>query len=50
MAQFDGHFDNLSASATNSGAVLDQLTTTTTTQYTEIKSLLNALKTVSSPG
>ena len=47
MAQFDGHFDNLSAAATNSGAALDQLAATTTTQYGEIKSLLTALKTAS---
>ena len=33
MAQFDGHFDNLAAAATNSGAALDQLAATTTTQY-----------------
>ena len=50
MAQFDGHFDNLAVAATNSGAALNQLAATTTTQYTEIKSLLTALKTVSSPG
>ena len=45
MDQFDGHFDNLANIATNSGAALDQLAATTTMQYTEIKSLLAALKT-----
>ena len=45
MAQFNGHFDNLAAASTNSGATLDQLAATTTTQYAEIKSLLTALKT-----
>ena len=54
MAQFDGHLDNLVATATNSGAALDQLAAITTTQYTEIKSLLAALMTASkctsSPG
>ena len=50
MSRFDGHFDNLAAAATNSGMALYQLTTTTTTQHPEIKSLLNALKTTSSPG
>ena len=33
MAQFDGHFDNLAAAATNSGAALNQLAATTTTHY-----------------
>ena len=33
MAQFDGHFDNLAAAVTNSGAALDHLDATTTTQY-----------------
>ena len=47
MAQLDGHFDNLAATSTNSGATLDQLAATTTTQYTEIKNLLAALKTAS---
>ena len=47
MDQFDGHFDNLAAAATNSGAALDQLAVTTPTQYTEIKALLAALKTAS---
>ena len=44
MAQFDGQFDNLASAATNSGAALDQLASTTTTQYLEIKSLLTSLK------
>ena len=47
MAQFDGHFDNLAVAAKDSGAALDQLAATTTTQYTEIKNLLAALKTTS---
>ena len=47
MAQFDGHSDNLAAAAINSGADLDQLAATATTQYTEIKALLAALKTAS---
>ena len=33
MAHFDGRFDNLAAAATNSGAALDQVAATTTTQY-----------------
>ena len=33
MAQFDGHFDNLAAAATNSGTALDQLAANTTMQY-----------------
>ena len=33
MVQFDGHFDNLASAATNSGASLDQIAATTTTQY-----------------
>ena len=33
MAQFDRHFDNITSAATNSGAALDQLAATTTTQY-----------------
>ena len=33
MAQFDGPFDNLADSSTNSGAALDQLSATITTQY-----------------
>ena len=49
MAQFNGHSDNLAVATTNSGAVLDQLAVTTATQYTEIKALLTALKTASSP-
>ena len=49
MAQLDGHFDNLAATSTNSGATLDQLAATTTTQYAEIKSLLAALNNASSP-
>ena len=44
MAQFDGHFDNLALAATRSGAALDQLAATTTTQYLEIKALLTSLK------
>ena len=48
MAQFGGHFYNLAAAATNSGAALNQLAATTTTQYAEIKSLLTTLKTASS--
>ena len=32
MAQFYGNFGNLAASTTNSGAALDQLDATTTTQ------------------
>ena len=44
MAQFDGHFDNLASAATNSGASLDQLAATTTTQYSYIKALLTSLK------
>ena len=44
MAQFDGHFDNLASAAINSGAALDQLAATTTTQYLDIKSLLTSLK------
>ena len=47
MAQFDGNFENLAVTAKNSGAALDQLAATTTTQYTEIKNLLAALKTTS---
>ena len=47
MAQFNGQFDNLAATATNSGASLDQLAATTTTWYSEIKVLLAALKTAS---
>ena len=44
MAQLYGHFNNLASAATNSGADLDQLAATTTTQYSEIKSLLASLK------
>ena len=33
MAQFDRTFDNITSAATNSGAALDQLAATTTTQY-----------------
>ena len=45
MAQFNGDLDNLVAAATNSGESLNQLAATTTTQYSEIKSLLATLKT-----
>ena len=48
MNQFDGHFDNLSAAATNSDASLNQLAATTTTQYAEREALLTTLKTASS--
>ena len=44
MAQFDGHFDNLTSASTNSCATFDQLAATTTTQYLETKSLLASLK------
>ena len=44
MAQSDGHFDNIASAATNSGAALDQIAATTTTQYSAIKSLLTSLK------
>ena len=44
MAQFNGHLDNLSSAATNSGAALHHLTATTTTQYSEIKALITLLK------
>ena len=44
MAQFDGHFENLASATTNSGAALDQIAATTTTQYSDIKSLLTSLK------
>ena len=44
MAQFDRHFDNLASAATNSGASLNQLAATTTTQYSEINALLTSLK------
>ena len=44
ISQFDRHFDNLALAATNSGAALDQLAVTTTTQYSEIKALLTSLK------
>ena len=44
MAQFDGHFINLASAATNSGAALDQLASTSTTQFSDIKSLLTSLK------
>ena len=47
MAHFNGHFDNLAAAAKNSGAALDHLAATTTTQYTEIKTPLAVLKTAS---
>ena len=47
MAQFNGHFDNLAATAANSGADLDQLAATTTAQYSEIKYPLIALETAS---
>ena len=47
MSHFNAHFDNLAAAATNSGAALDQLAAITTTQYSEIKALLNTLKTAS---
>ena len=47
MAHFDGHFDNLSAAATNSGAAHNQLAATTKTQYADINSLLTALKNAS---
>ena len=50
MAHFDGHFDNLSSAAKNSGAALDQLAATTTTQYSEIKSLLDSLKAATGNG
>ena len=49
MAQFDGQINNLSAAATNSCAALGHFSDTTTTQYVEIKALLTALKTASSP-
>ena len=44
MAQFDRHFDNLALATTNSGAALDQLAASTTTQYSEFKALLTLLK------
>ena len=44
MTQFNGHFENLASAATNSGAVLDQLAATTTTQYSYIKALLTLFK------
>ena len=44
MAKFDGHFDNPALAATSSGAALDQLAATTTTQYLDIKALLTLLK------
>ena len=44
MAQFDGPFDNLASATTNSDAALDQLASTTTTQYLEINSMLASLK------
>ena len=47
MSQFDRHFDNLAAAATNSGASFYQLAVTTTTQYMEIKALLATLNTAS---
>ena len=47
MSQFDRHFDNLAAAATNSGASFYQLAATTTTQYMEIKALLATLNTAS---
>ena len=50
MAQFDGHFDNLVLSATNSVAALDHLYATTTTQYSEIESLLASLKAAAGNG
>ena len=33
MAQFDGHFNNLAATTTNSSAAFGQLAATTTTHY-----------------
>ena len=50
MAQFYGHFDNLASAAKKSGAALDQLAATTTTQYSEIKSLLASLKAAAGNG
>ena len=44
MAQSEGHFNNPASAATNSGAALDQIAATTTTQYSEINSLLTSLK------
>ena len=44
MAKYDGHFNNIASAATNSGAALNQLAATTTTQYSEIKALITLLK------
>ena len=44
MAQFDGHFNNPDSAATNSGASLDQIYATMTTQYLEIEFFLASLK------
>ena len=50
MTQFNGHFDNIATASTNSGAALDQLAATTTTQYSYIKALLTSLKAAAANG
>ena len=45
MAQLDCHFDNRASAATNSNSVLEQLATTMTDQYSEIKASRDALAT-----
>ena len=41
---FSGIMDNMASAETNDKAVLEQLVTTTTTQYVEIKTFLQELK------
>ena len=43
IEKFVGHFESLASAATNSNAVLDQLTSATMTQYTNITKLLSAI-------
>ena len=50
IAQFDSHFGNLALAVTNSGVALDQLAASTTTQYSDINSLLTSLKTAAFNG
>ena len=44
IKSFSGLMDNTESTATNDKAVLEQLVTTTTTQYAAIKALLQELK------
>ena len=45
IKSFSGLMDNTESTATNDKAVLEQLVTTTTTQYAAIKAFLQELKT-----